>query len=242
MLLPRPVPPPVTRMWAPARRSSLNISPLRRAGAAARQVSAQSTPRPKCAARKSTNARSLAEGCRCGGKTAWIGSCGASQPASRRTRAAAGDVRGGDEVGQVDDAQPGPRRGTQRVAVVGLQIAADPHRDLLAAPGEAPAFGLRPVAVAQAIVVGEIAGLAGRAGAGEVGRRRGADEAGSGQPARDQAAVGQAADPHGEVEPFRQQVDDAVVQVELEADRRVRGQERRARAGPGGESRRSPAR
>ena len=119
----------------------------------------------------------------------------------------------------------GPCRGTQRVAVVGFEVAANPDGDLLPAPAEAPAFGLRPVGVAQAVVVGEIARLCRCAGAGEIGRCCGADEAGGGEPARDQAAVGQPADPHRKVEALFEQVDDAVVQGQLEADRRVRGQE-----------------
>ena len=124
---------------------------------------------------------------------------------------------------------PRPARAAARSASPLLASRLPPTRTVISS---SPRLKLQPsgcaaVAVAQAIVAGEIGGLGRGAGAGEVGRRGGADEAGGGEAPRDQAAVGQPADADGQVEALLEQVDDPVVEAELDLDRRVGGEELR---------------
>lgn len=96
-----------------------------------------------------------------------------------------------DDEGRLQhDALPGHGRRHHGIAIVGDEVARD--RDRLGA--EAPLVAVGRVAVEQAIVLGEVGRPPRHAVALEVAGRGAQDEPAWGQPARDQARIGQTAD------------------------------------------------
>ena len=103
----------------------------------------------------------------------------------------------------------------QHLPVAAVEPAARAQMHHRRADPECPAARLARIAAQrEALVARQFVGVAGRAGALEVARRRHAKAPVVGQTHAHQAAVGQVADPHGAIDALVDDVDDPVAQVQ----------------------------
>ncbi|MEZ5863342.1 MAG: hypothetical protein R3D25_04455 [Geminicoccaceae bacterium] len=113
----------------------------------------------------------------------------------------------------------------QRLAVVRLEIARDPHVARLAVAAELP-FARHPVVgVAQAVVAAEILGHHRRPVTGEIGVAGGADISRGRELLRDQVAVVELTDADRQIEALVDQVDPPVVEHQIDLDLGMRRHE-----------------
>ena len=161
--------------------------------------------------------RILGDSWRLCGYSAQMPSSGGCQVVSSGLQRAAGQVRGHVVIGQLHDAVAGQRRLRERVAAVAAQAALHPQRAAFAVFADKPVL----VAAQQAVVLLQRGQRLWRTVRGQVGRRGADVQMAAGQPARDQAGVGQLADADGQVVAIVHQVQHLVAQLQLDVQRRV---------------------